>query len=79
VPVVTPTELVKPPKLSVIRFNAWASRSAAFLDEWFWGGVVLLVSFVTLGFAWVSRAIDDFVINLGFDKVCGGCDIAGHN
>ena len=29
-----------------------------------------LVSFVTLGFAWVNRAFDEWVINRGFDQSC---------
>jgi NADH-quinone oxidoreductase subunit L len=57
-------------ELTVIRFNAWAARACAFLDEWVWGGAVKLVSLVTLVFAWVNRAMDEFVINLGFDQGC---------
>jgi NADH-quinone oxidoreductase subunit L len=57
-------------ELTVIRFNAWAARACAFLDEWVWGGAVKLVSLVTLALAWVNRAIDEFVINLGFDQGC---------
>jgi len=57
-------------ELTVIRFNAWAARACAFLDEWVWGGVVAIVSYVTLAFAWLNRAIDEFVINLGFDRGC---------
>jgi NADH-quinone oxidoreductase subunit L len=57
-------------EMTVIRFNAWAARACAFLDEWVWGGAVLLVSYVTLTFSWVNRTIDEFVINLGFDQGC---------
>jgi NADH-quinone oxidoreductase subunit L len=57
-------------ELTVIRFNAWAAKACAFLDEWVWGGAVALVSYVTLGFSWLSRAFDEFVINLGFDQGC---------
>ncbi len=57
-------------ELTVVRFNAWAARACAFLDEWVWGGVVAVVSYVTLAFAWLNRAIDEFVINLGFDQGC---------
>jgi NADH-quinone oxidoreductase subunit L len=59
-------------ELTVIRFNAWSSKACAFLDEWVWGGVVQFVSHMTLGFSWVSRAFDEFVINLGFDQGCDG-------
>jgi len=57
-------------EMTVIRFNAWFARACAFLDEWVWGGAVLLVSYVTLGLSWLSRAFDEFVINLGFDQGC---------
>lgn len=58
-------------ELTVIRFNAWAAKACAFLDEWVWGGAVALVSYAMLVLAWFNRAIDEFVINLGFDQ---GCD-----
>ncbi|HEX5219780.1 MAG TPA: NADH-quinone oxidoreductase subunit L, partial [Verrucomicrobiae bacterium] len=56
---------------TVIRFNAWFARACAFLDEWIWGGMVTLVSYATLALAWLNRAFDECVINLGFDQ---GCD-----
>ena len=59
-------------EMTVIRFNAWFSRACSFLDEWVLGGAVQVVSYVMLGLAWVNRAFDEFVINLGFDKVCTG-------
>jgi NADH-quinone oxidoreductase subunit L len=59
-------------ELTVIRFNAWWAKVCTFLDDWVWGGAVMLVSYLMLGFAWVNRAFDEFVINLGFDKVCTG-------
>ena len=63
-------------EMTVIRFNAWAAKACAFLDEWVWGGVVLLVSHLAVGLAWVNRSFDEFVINLGFDRACTGlrCD-----
>ncbi len=64
-------------EISVIRFNAWFARACDFLDTWVWGGAIKLVSFVTLGLAWVSRAFDEFVINLGFDQSCGGVSRGG--
>ncbi len=57
-------------ELTVIRFNAWAAKACAFLDEWVWGGAVTLVSYATLVLSWMSRAFDEFVINLGFDQGC---------
>lgn len=58
--------------MTVIRFNAWFARTCALLDEWIWGGAVALVSYAALAFSWASRAMDEFGINVGFDKVCGG-------
>ena len=58
-------------EMTVIRFNAWFAKACAFLDEWVWGGAVALVSYLMLGLSWLSRAFDEFVINLGFDQ---GCD-----
>jgi len=57
-------------EISVIRFNAWGSRVCAFLDDWIWGGAVMLVSFLMLGLSWVNHVLDEFVINLGFDQGC---------
>jgi NADH-quinone oxidoreductase subunit L len=64
-------------ELSVIRFNAWFARACDLLDTWVWGGAVKLVSLVTLGLSWVSRAFDEFVINLGFDQSCDGVSRGG--
>lgn len=64
-------------EISVIRFNEWAARASAFLDEWIWGGVVRVISYVALVLAWLNRAIDEFVINLGFDQGCGGVSRGG--
>ena len=55
---------------TVIRFNAWAARLCDFLDRWIWGGVVLLVTWVTLGLSRLYRFTDEFVVNLGFDTGC---------
>ena len=64
-------------ELTVIRFNAWFAKVCAFLDQWVWGGAVQLVSYLTLGFSWISRGFDEFVINLGFDQSCGGVTRGG--
>jgi NADH-quinone oxidoreductase subunit L len=55
---------------TVVRFNAWAARICDFLDRWIWGGVVLLVTWVTLGLARFYRFTDEFVVDLGFDTGC---------
>ncbi|MGO8838686.1 MAG: NADH-quinone oxidoreductase subunit L [Limisphaerales bacterium] len=55
---------------TVVRFNAWAARFCDFLDHWIWGGVVLLVTWVTLGLSRLYRFTDEFVVDLGFDTGC---------
>jgi NADH-quinone oxidoreductase subunit L len=55
---------------TVVRFNAWAARVCDFLDHWIWGGVVLLITWVTLGLARFYRFTDEFVVDLGFDTGC---------
>jgi NADH-quinone oxidoreductase subunit L len=55
---------------TVIRFNAFAARLCDFLDTWIFGGAVLLVSYVTLGLAWLYRLTDEKLVNLGFDAGC---------
>jgi NADH-quinone oxidoreductase subunit L len=70
---------------TIIRFNAWAARACDFLDRWIWGGAVLLVTWMTLGLAWLYRFTDDFVVNPGFDVGCetlreGGGEVSSwHN
>jgi NADH-quinone oxidoreductase subunit L len=59
-------------EVSVIRFNAWSARVSDWLDRWVWGGAVLAVSYVALGLSWLNRLIDEYVVNLGFDKGCEG-------
>jgi NADH-quinone oxidoreductase subunit L len=56
---------------TVIRFNALAAWFCDFLDQWIFGGAVLLVSYVTLGLAWLYRLMDEKLVNFGFDA---GCD-----
>ena len=55
---------------TVVRFNAWAARICNFLDRWIWGGVVLLVTWMTLGLSRLYRFTDEFVVDLGFDTGC---------
>ena len=43
---------------TVVRFNAWAAKFCDFLDRWIWGGVVLLVTWVTLGLSRLYRFTD---------------------
>lgn len=63
---------------SVIRFNAWWADFCDAMDYWVWNGAVLAINYVIIGLAWVSRTIDEFVVNLGFDGGCKGASKAGH-
>jgi len=55
---------------TVVRFNAWAARACDFLDHWIWGGMVLLVTWLTMGLARLYRFMDEFLVDLGFDTGC---------
>ena len=55
---------------TIVRFNAWFARLCDGLDYWLWNGLVLLVSYSIIGLSWVSRAIDENVVNRGFDEGC---------
>jgi NADH-quinone oxidoreductase subunit L len=55
---------------TVVRFNAFAAKFCDFLDHRIWGGVVLMVTWVTLGLSRLYRFTDEFVVDLGFDTGC---------
>jgi NADH-quinone oxidoreductase subunit L len=57
--------------LSVVRLNAWWSRVCDWLDRTVWDGLVQVVSYGILGLSWLNRFFDEFLINLGFNRVCG--------
>jgi NADH-quinone oxidoreductase subunit L len=57
---------------TVIAFNARWAGVCDFFDRWVWGGAVMAVSYLFVGLSWLDRMFDEYVINLGFDKVCGG-------
>jgi len=59
-------------QISVIAWNAACARASRWLDEVVWDGAVRAASLVALGLSWVNRLIDEFVVNIGFDKGCGG-------
>lgn len=65
--------------VSVVHWNAWCARTSRWFDETIWDNVVLAVSYFVLGFSWLNRLFDEFVVNLGFDQGCGGLQKgAGH-
>ena len=62
---------------SFVRLNAFWAKACAWLDAVIVGGAVQLCSYLVLGLSAVNRAIDDFVINLGFDEGCRGVGLGG--
>jgi NADH-quinone oxidoreductase subunit L len=64
-------------EMTVIRFNAWAARACAVLDDWVWGILVQLIACVTIAFGFVSDKFDEWVINFGFDRSCDGLGRGG--
>ena len=62
---------------SVIRFNAWWSKSCDWLDYCVWNGAVQLLSLAVVGLSWLNRAFDEYVVNLGFDESCRGLTEGG--
>jgi NADH-quinone oxidoreductase subunit L len=57
---------------TVVRFNAWWAWFCDALDYWLWNGLVQGICFLIIGLAWVDRLLDEFVVNLGFDRGCAG-------
>jgi NADH-quinone oxidoreductase subunit L len=55
---------------TVVRWNAFLARASDWLDRWIWDGAVRVTSLLVLGASWLNRFIDEFVVNLGFDKGC---------
>ena len=58
-------------EMTVIRLNRTCALVSDLFDCFVWNGLVQLTSLITLGLSHLSRAFDQFVVNLGFD---GGCD-----
>ncbi len=55
---------------AVVGLNAWVAKVCDWLDYWVVNGVVTLLSLAAVGFSWVDRFIDEYVVNLGFDESC---------
>jgi len=55
---------------TAVRWNAFLARVSDWLDRWIWDGAVRVTSLLVLGVSWLNRFIDEFVVNLGFDKGC---------
>ena len=55
---------------TVVRANAAFSRFCHWLDSVVLDTLVLIVSYCVIGFSWLNRIIDEYVVNLGFDETC---------
>lgn len=62
---------------SFVRLNACWARTCAWLDAVIVSGAVQLCSYLVLGLSALNRAIDDYVVNFGFDEGCRGIGLGG--
>jgi NADH-quinone oxidoreductase subunit L len=63
--------------VSVVKLNTWSARSMRWLDDFVWQGAVVGVSYLVVVLAWANRLIDEKIVDLGFDKGCGGFRLGG--
>jgi len=59
-------------EVTFVRLNAWWSRVCNWLEFWVWNGLARAAGYVVVGLSWVNRAIDEQVVNRGFDRGCDG-------
>jgi NADH-quinone oxidoreductase subunit L len=62
---------------SFVRLNAFWAKACAWMDAVIVSGAVQLCSYLVLGLSALNRAIDDYVVNLGFDEGCRGIGLGG--
>ncbi|HNQ90787.1 MAG TPA: NADH-quinone oxidoreductase subunit L [Verrucomicrobiota bacterium] len=62
---------------TVVRAHGLLARWGDWVDRWIWGGLVLAAGLLAVGAAWVSRFLDEWGVNLGFDRGCGGLRLGG--
>ena len=55
---------------TIIRFNAWCSRSCDWLDRWVLGGTVRLATYLVQTLSGLNHSVDAFVVNPSFDQGC---------
>ncbi len=59
-------------QVTVIRWQEQWSVFWTGVEEWVWGLLVQLAGILALGWAWLTKLTDDFVVNRGFDAGCSG-------
>lgn len=62
---------------TVVRLTWLSARASDWLDRFVWNGLVRAVAYLVLGLSWLDRLVDEFVVNLGFDKGCGSLRTGG--
>jgi NADH-quinone oxidoreductase subunit L len=62
---------------AVVGLNARWAATCDWLDRWLWGGAVRALAYIVIGFSWLNRFIDEYVVNLGFDEGCEGLSWGG--
>jgi NADH-quinone oxidoreductase subunit L len=55
---------------TIIRFNAWCSRSCDWLDRWVLGGTVRLATHLVQTLSGLNHSVDALVVNPSFDQGC---------
>jgi NADH-quinone oxidoreductase subunit L len=58
-------------------WNAAAGRACGWFDRYVWENSVFAITYLTLGLSWLTRWLDEYGINLGFDAGCKGVKRTG--
>jgi NADH:ubiquinone oxidoreductase subunit 5 (subunit L)/multisubunit Na+/H+ antiporter MnhA subunit len=67
-----PLETKFPETFRVLRWNAACAAAARWVDEFLLENVVRGVSLLVVVISWISRTLDELVVNGGFDEGCRG-------
>ena len=59
-------------QISVLRWNAACAAACRWFDEFLMENMVRGVSWIVIGVSWISRTLDELVVNAGFDQGCRG-------
>jgi NADH-quinone oxidoreductase subunit L len=57
---------------TAVRWPDALGRTCDWMERWMWEGMAGAVALVTTGCAWLSRLLDERVVNEGFDRGCRG-------
>ena len=57
-------------QISVLRWNAACAAACRWFDEFLMENMVRGVSWIVIGVSWISRTLDELVVNAGFDQGC---------